>query len=46
MDINIHLENNLFCADFESVIRNLEAKNQELYLKTTDFERSDADKAR
>merc|ERR1740123_2085981 len=33
-------------ADFESVIRNLEAKNQELYLKTPDFERSDADKAR
>lgn len=33
-------------ADFETLIRNLESKNQELYLKTTDFERSESDKAR
>ena len=33
-------------ADFETLIRNLESKNQELYSKTTDFERSESDKAR
>jgi len=33
-------------SDLEVFIRNLEAKNQELYVKTSDFERSEADKAR
>lgn len=33
-------------TDLEVFIRNLEAKNQELYVKTSDFERSEADKAR
>ena len=33
-------------SDFEAVVRGLEAKNQELFLKTTDYERSEADKAR
>lgn len=46
LNINYQFGNNLFFADFETVIRNLEAKNQELYLKTTDFERSDAERVR
>ena len=32
--------------DFEAVVRGLEGKNQELFLKTSDYERSEADKAR
>merc|ERR1719367_370956 len=33
-------------TELEVRVRGLEAKNQELFLKTTDYERSDADKAR
>merc|ERR1740129_865450 len=33
-------------SDFEAVVRGLEGKNQELFLKTNDYERSEADKAR